>query len=467
MKNVLLLHASFLGYSFGKNWKENKSLSPPLGLLYLASPLINKGYNVTYFDLNVNKLSKKDFFNILKNQDFLLISCYTDSINNTLKIIKDAKKVNSKLFIICGGPHCNMTEELVQGSDLTCIGEAESYIFNIIQRIEQKKVLKFPGLIYKKNKKIIRTPDIMKTKDLNKSLFPTLNLSKNKNYGYISGLRLNVAPIISSRGCPFDCKYCTHKGRIAYRQRNINNVISEIKQRVGEGYEYLFFGDDNFLLNKKRTIKIMNRLIKEKIKIKIIVQGRVDKADLELYKKLKQGGVIMIMFGIESVNQDVLDYYNKRTTVKQEINALILADKVGIITFGYLIIGAEIETRKHYENTKKFFNKYPWDIMLSGLLGYKKGSALWDEAHKKGLIKNDEFSVMTGKKFSKFSQKEWFKIKNELDYYFYKNPKRIIRIFFKLIKNSEFGLLKNIFLKGHYKQLIDFMRAPYNKIQRK
>ncbi|MFA5333947.1 MAG: radical SAM protein [Candidatus Nanoarchaeia archaeon] len=467
MKKILLLHASFMDYSFDNEWKENESLSPPLGLLYLASPLIKEGHEVTYVDLNVDKFAKEEFLKLLKEQEFLLITCYTGTISNVLKIIKDARKINPKLCIICGGPYCNMSEQLVAGSDLTCIGEAESYIATIIKKVTLKKPLNLPGLIYKKNGKTMRNPGIMKCKDLNDSLFPALELSKNKNYGYISGIKLNIASIISSRGCPFDCKYCTHRGRIVYRQRSVDNVIKEIKQRVAEGYEYLFFGDDNFLLSKKRALEIMDRIIEEKIRIKMIMQGRVDRADYELYKKLKKAGVIMIMFGIESVNQDVLDYYNKRTTVGQEIDAITIADKVGIITFGYLMIGAPIEKMEHFENTKNFFDKYPWDIMLNGLLYYLKGSKLWEEAHEKGLIKNNEYSVMTDKKFSNFSQKELFKIKNDLTYYFYKNPKRIIRILFKLIKNGQTGLIIDVFLTGKYKKLIEFMKAPYDLTQRK
>lgn len=214
-------------------------------------------------------------------------------------------------------------------------------------------------------------------------------------------------------------------------------------------------------------MEIMNRIIKEKIKISMIMQGRVDRADYELYKKMKNAGVIMIVFGIKNVNQDVLDYYNKRTTVKQEINALTIANKVGILTMGYLMIGSPIETMKHHDNTKVFFDKYPLDLMLNGLLYYMKGSVLWEEAHKKGLIKKNEYSVMTSKKFSKFSQDELFKIKDDLNYYFYKNPKRIMRILYKLLRNGQMKLLANIFLSGNYKKLINFMRAPYDLTQKK
>ncbi|PIU89480.1 hypothetical protein COX58_02735 [archaeon CG_4_10_14_0_2_um_filter_Archaea_38_6] len=465
-KKVLLLHPNFKEYSLGKEWEENESLSPPLGLLYLAAPLM-KDYNVKFIDLNVENFEKKDFLQLLKEQDFLLISCYTGNMNSVYGIINNARKANKELIIICGGPHCNMINGHVKGSDYTCIGEAEEYIKELLDKIVSgKNVNNIPGLCYVKNKKTVQNPGIMKVDNLDKSMFPALELAVGKDYGYIAGLRIRAAPIMSSRGCPFNCKYCTHKGRIKYRERSPESVINEIKKRVKNGYKYFFFGDDNFLLNKDRVMKIMDAIIREKLKIKMIVQGRVDSADYEVYKKLRKAGVIMIMYGIENINQDVLDYYNKKITVEQIINAITLADKVGIISFGYFILGSPIETMKHYECTKKFFDKYPLDIILNDILVYVKGAELWDEFHKKGIIKDDELSIVSDERFNKFTTKELFRIKNDLLKHFYTNPKRILRLHYKIIKAGELGLLLKALLSGAYFKFFNFMKSPYELAQR-
>ncbi|MHA2233282.1 MAG: cobalamin-dependent protein, partial [Candidatus Hodarchaeales archaeon] len=95
-KKVLLLHAPF-----GKKWKKISSISPPLGLLYLASPLQREGYNVSLIDLNVDHLMKKELMKTFKEQDFVLITCYAGTINNVRKTIKCIKKANSSVIICC------------------------------------------------------------------------------------------------------------------------------------------------------------------------------------------------------------------------------------------------------------------------------------------------------------------------------------------------------------------------------
>ena len=199
-RNVLLIQPSFSGYAFGDKWKETESLTPPLGLMYLASPLISAGYNVRFIDLNVNKFERKKFIKQIKDNDFILISCYTDSLSSAKKIINDVKRFNNNTIILCGGPHCNMSEEYINGSHVTAIGEAEAYITRILNAIRFKKSLKgIPGLIYKKNGRVVRNPGIMKVEDLDLSKFPALELVDNKNYGSFAGFKIPFAPIMSSR----------------------------------------------------------------------------------------------------------------------------------------------------------------------------------------------------------------------------------------------------------------------------
>ena len=119
----------------------------------------------------------------------------------------------------------------------------------------------------------------------------------------------------------------------------------------------LVFCDDNFLLHTKRANAIFDYIIKRKLNIKIIIQGRVDMIDYSLALKMKQANVIMLIFGIESVNQDVLDFYNKKTTIEKIKQVIEIVNNVGIITISGLIIGAPIEEMKHFENIIEFFNK--------------------------------------------------------------------------------------------------------------
>ena len=452
----MLLFPPFKDYQFGDNWSGTESLIPPLGLLYLAAPLIKAGYDVSFIDLCIEKFERKEFFNIIAEQDFILISCLTQSIEHTNKLIKDIKRCNSKAFVLCGGPYCREIRQFVEGSDLTVMGEAEEYIVEIIQRLSSNESLEdIPELIFRENGGLKRTENKMIVSNLDEIEPPLLDLIKVKNYGFFQGFRVpNVAPIMTSRGCLFKCIYCTNN-IVKYRERSVNNVILDIKKLEEQGYEYLIFCDDNFLLNRKRVLKIMNKIIENKIKMKMIIQGRVDGADYALYRTMRKAGVITVIFGIESVNQDVLDFYNKRATVEANKKAIEIANKAGMITVGNVIIGSPIETRKHLSEVKTFSDELPLDFLNINILAYFYSTPLWKEAREKGLIRENDIFVLTNEKTSNFSLEELYEMEKELLTYFYKNPKRILRIIYKIIRIGEgrglFQLFKQFFNKTIYR----------------
>jgi radical SAM superfamily enzyme YgiQ (UPF0313 family) len=189
----------------------------------------------------------------------------------------------------------------------------------------------------------------------------------------------------------------------------------------------------------------MDKIIKNRFKLKIIIVGRVDLADYDLFKKLKEAGVISINFGLESANQDVLDFLNKKSTVEKTKAAITIANKVGIITFGNIIIGAPMETKRHFEVNKKFLKEVPLDFLSLHILKYIYGSHIWDQAYQKGLIKKDEIVVTADKRLANFSTEELINVQKELIKSFYNSPKRILRITYKLLKTFGIGMIYGLF----------------------
>jgi radical SAM superfamily enzyme YgiQ (UPF0313 family) len=203
----------------------------------------------------------------------------------------------------------------------------------------------------------------------------------------------------------------------------------------------------------------MDRIIAEKIKIRIFLASRVDNADCELYKKLRKAGVMLLLFGIESANQDVLDFYNKKATVEQAKNAVNLAHKAGLLTHGYILIGAPFETKEHIQNNKNFLKRVPLDFITVGILRYEKGSKLWNDLYEKGVIDTDDFSVVTGRKFSLYSYKEWLQFHEGLLKYFYLHPARIARIIIKLFKLGQLSLLSQFFKKNSIAGFFSYVKT--------
>jgi radical SAM superfamily enzyme YgiQ (UPF0313 family) len=173
--------------------------------------------------------------------------------------------------------------------------------------------------------------------------------------------------------------------------------------------------------------------------MKIIIQGRIDVIDCDLCLKMKQANVIMIIFGIESVNQDILDFYKKRITIEKITQSIETANSCGIITVSGLIIGAPSEQMKHFENTINYFKKVPQDFINVNILRYQYPSPLWIQANNNGLIMDDEKVVNANEKLSNFSYRQLLQIQNKIIAAFYNNPRRIMRIVYKLW--NHFGII--------------------------
>ncbi len=435
-RNTLLIFPPFQEHLYGSGWKESEATTAPLGLMYLATPLTKAGYPVKFMDLTVDRMEEDQYFRELTSSHFILISCYTHTLKNVKKIIQDVRKVNKHAVIICGGPYCTETQNHIEGADVCVFGEADLEIVNIVDSLLTNRFLdNIPGLSFWRNGKLVRTEGKLLIENLDLIEPPSMELAKDKNYGYIYGEKVGgIYALMSSRGCPFSCTFCSYQKK-KYRERSVDNVIQEIKMREEEGARYIIFYDDNFLMRRERVIEIMDKIIENKIDLKFAIQGRVDIADLELYRKLKQAGVVIMLYGIESANQDVLDYYNKKTTVEKARRAITLADQVGIITFGNMILGAPIEERRHFEINKKFLKEVPLDLLSIHILHYIYPLRIWTEAYEKGLIGRDEIVVAADERLSHFSYEELRKMEDELVRSFYNSPQRVLRIARKFRKN--------------------------------
>jgi anaerobic magnesium-protoporphyrin IX monomethyl ester cyclase len=423
---------------------------PPLGIMYLATPLIRKGYDVKFIDFTVDELNYEQYLDAMKSADFYLITCFTEALASINRIIQDIRLINKNAYILTGGPYCIETDKHVEGSHISVFGEADLIICEIIERIILKKSLNgIPGLSYEKDGNIIRNEGTLLVNDLNEINMPSFDIVKNKNYGMFFSLKFDsVIPVSTSRGCPFKCTFCTYRQR-KYRERSVKDVIDELRIRIADGAKYIVFCDDNFLVNKRRVVEMMDTIIRNKFKIKIILMGRVDLADYELFKKMKKAGVILIQMGIESINQDTLDFYNKKITVDAIMKAIETANKAGILTSGFFIIGAPNEEDKHFDAMKIFFRKSSLDFMFLNILKYVYPSILWEQAYLKGLIGKNETVVMANKKLSNYSYEELVEKQAQLIKFFYNNPVRILRIFkksFFIFGFQIFFLLIKVFL---------------------
>jgi anaerobic magnesium-protoporphyrin IX monomethyl ester cyclase len=416
----------------------------PMGLLYLATPLIKNGFQVKVANLT-NETRISDLFkNYIEWSDVVGVSVPSYCRLKAIQLVQKIKEKYPCLPVIVGGPDCILFQEKFPYSDVTVTGEAENIIVELVRRILFQQNLEcIPGLIYQNSSGLIKSTDCLyPNTELDQFDFPYRSLlAPEDEYGQ-SNFRKMALPksteIISSRGCPRHCRFCSRNALTysCYRERGVENVLMEFCQVANQGYKMVWISDDNFTVNVPRAIEIFNGLANKQLNINIALSGWVGSASKELYQSARTAGVRIISFGLESGNQDVLDFYQKGITVDQIKKAVMLADECGLFTVGNFIIGAPFETNQHFSQTLALAQELPLDSINIKILGYMAGSSLWLEQVKKGNIAIDERNVFADKNrgLCNYTLEELKKVVSNSYKQFWQNPSRQIRLKKKILE---------------------------------
>lgn len=436
---------------------NSQTIYPPLGLLYIAAALEKEGHKVEILDFYMEEISNEKLKSSVLSSDAVGFSVFMDNFRGVAHLSKMIKEIDSNIPLILGGPHCiitkNRTFRDIPNADISVLSDGEKSILEIIDFLKgQKQLSDIHGILYQENGQIKTGKPIKIIKNLDSISFPARHLVEKYDYGNFDWgykYRKKFTSMITSRGCPFSCRFCARYGNAikgyGFRQRTAENVIQELIE-VDQNYNSIMIVDDNFLVDEKRANKIFDAVIDSGFDNDLLIMGaRVDSSNTALYKKMKNAGVKLIGYGIESGNQDVLDFYNKRVTLHQISNAVSLAKKSGFNTFGTFIFGAPIETKKHFENTINFAKSLPLDVALFGVLYYAMGSPLWDDAVKKGMISSDEYIVVSNsdRNLGNFTLEELYAYTKKANRSFYLRPKFILNQFYHAVLNKDINLILN------------------------
>lgn len=443
---------------FGNPKNLKNPTFPPLGLMYIASVIENLGHTVEIIDFGVFDYSDDFISKKIHSADFVGINVYTHSCGQVKRLASRIKEFSEDILIIIGGPHCTLLKEKaledIPKADISVVLEGENVIKEIIKYLQgEKNISDIPGIYYKEGNAIKKGKPFEIIEDLDLIPFPARHLVDQSNYGkfpWYDLSKLNFTSMMTSRGCPFRCRFCSRYcnvfPRLNYRERSAENVVKEFIE-LNDEYDFITIIDDNFLVNKKRAHLIFDELIEYGTDTSIQILGtRIDCADKDLFSKMKKANVRFITYGIESGNQDVLDFYNKKITLSQIRNTLKLADEFGFITSATFIIGAPIETEKHIKNTINFICSLPLDYIIVHTLFFDMGSDLWVEAVKEGKISKDEFEVpsIIERGLSNFTYDELINYQNIAFRKFYMRPRYLSRQIIKSINDKDSLRLKSM-----------------------
>lgn len=197
--------------------------------------------------------------------------------------------------------------------------------------------------------------------------------------------------LIDGKGCPYRCVYCVEPviSKRKARYKSIPRVIEEIEYIVNRyHFPYFMFWDELFTLNVERSKEICRQIINRKLnkRCQWMITTRVDKADKELFALMRKAGCWMVVFGVESGNQEVLDTVRKDITLEQSCNAVNLAYRLGLKTVGHFIIGLPGSSKKADMDTINFALSLPLNYAQFYCCTAFPGSELYDIALKKGYL---------------------------------------------------------------------------------
>lgn len=354
----------------------------PIGLAYVASALKEDGHDVKAIDFSIFDRDEamkyahyedsiqefreiggiwKKIRNILTNTfktfkpEVVFITCNTPERFNMFKLARLIKRMTNAT-IVAGGPHVTVTAkqtlENIKEIDIVVRGEGEETSKELCRKLQRKENLdRVDGISYRNKEKVITNPNRKLIENLDKIPFPARELFQNEKYSYmlpIAGVKSRLTGIVTSRGCPGRCHFCSGfvmwQGK--YRTRSPKNVVQEMKSVLKEypDYDGFWIFDDNFFADNKRAIEICREIKKKKLNFIWGCSGRADNITDEVIKEMKSVGCKLISFGIESGSEKMLTEMNKELNLKYIYSAIKLCKKNGINARGTFIFGYPGET---------------------------------------------------------------------------------------------------------------------------
>jgi len=349
---VLLVNppAGFSYYSLGIS-------RPPLGLAYLAS-VLRDHHQVRIIDFNVEK---QHWNNYPYNEfDIVGISVDTARYPISLRIAKHAKDQGP--IVVMGGPHVSFLDgdALESGVvDYVVRNEGEYSFLSLVKFLSKEIPFEeVSGVSYLTNGELTRTPDEPFIYDLDCLPFPTRELLPLKLYRERMNGRLSTT-LITSRGCPFNCDFCTGSQFLGlrWRARSVENVFEEMELLHKEhNYRALQFVDDNFTLDPGRAIRLSEKITKQGWDLVWGAWSRVDTIvdNPGMVRMMAKAGFRCTFLGFESGSQEVLNGYGKKALVQDAYKAMEILKGNDVEVTGSFILGALNETKDMMKETISF-----------------------------------------------------------------------------------------------------------------
>ena len=373
---------------------------PPIGIMALSAVLKRAGHECVMFD-QANPDTPNDVLieEIHRQQPALVGFSFlsTTSYPYAKMLARQIRAADAHVRLAFGGVFATLNAQLVKLQcpevDFVCRGDGEQLILDLVERLDDPADV--ASLTWAKDGRVVHNPNRPLDRNLDQWPFPD---REGLPLDFVESMPLDVPAVLSmerfttmqtSRGCPWPCVFCDipifNEGK--WRSRSPQHVVDEFKHLQQLGYGAVAFVDDHFLLQPKRIEAICKGLMDTGVTIDWGCEGRVDSVAQHLFPAMAKAHCRTLMFGIESGSQKVLDRLKKEQTLAEVETAVTNAKQAGIeIVHGFFVVGNPDETVEDLRATFRFASKLRLDTFGFNRLCVYRGTPLWQEYVKRGLV---------------------------------------------------------------------------------
>ncbi len=403
-------------YPYGKTTRLSyNDLFPPLGLEYIATAVKDLVEELSIIDM---RYEKEPVFKFFPGVEVVGISInWPRQKDAALGLIEQLPEAT---MVILGGIHATENvEEYLEASpriDVIVRGDGEEIAQDIFSG---KELSEISGISYRQKGKIIHNEAAILPKVRN--FYPDRTLRRYRyRHRAMFGLSFGIDTVMSSRGCPYNCEFCTHKlnplGQLrGWSARSPESVVDEIESVKAK---VIIFSDDSFAVSIKRVEEICDLLIARRIKKTFAVELRIEIArHPEILAKMWRAGFRILAYGIESAQDKTLKRMGKGFTIQEATEAFEILRKFNMIHAGYFIIGYIGEDEKEMYEIAPFARSLGVDILVLSRLRGLKYSPLrkivenTPEYHidEKGRIFSDDYSTQQLRRIFKKAKRDFYR----------------------------------------------------------
>lgn len=385
-----------------KKAAEKLGVFPSLALGGLAAWVRQHGYATKIIDLHVENIYPADAVDRVREYDPTIVALTSKTLGwpAVIEIAQMVRSTVPNALIVVGGPHMSIYAKdslSWECFDIAVVGDGEETFLEICDRVESGSSLDdvLGTVVRKKDGEVVQNPARPLPKDIDQYPMTAWDLLPVSDYHCLTLLK-PFATMVTTRGCPWHCGYCSQVYSEKLRFRSVDLVVEEMEfLEKRYGVKEIVFFDETFTIGKKRMLKFSEEVQRRGLKVKFNIRARVDTVDREVVRALKAAGLRSIHMGVEAGTDRLLKIMNKQITREQTERAYRICREEGVDTRGYFMIGYYDATPADVEGTIDFAAGLGLDWASFSVATALPATDLYRIAQERGYVSGDFWKQYT------------------------------------------------------------------------